>query len=230
MITIKNLVKKYNDLIILKNLNVTFNRGEIIGIIGPSGGGKSSLLRCIAGIEPYQEGEITINSEIKIGMVFQQFNLFNNFSVMENLCYPQEKVLKIPPQQAEGYAIQMLKKVKMVEYFNRYPGELSGGQKQRVAIARTLCMQPSAILFDEPTSALDPENVSEVLEVIRELANSNEIIIIIATHEIRFIQAVATRMIFMEKGEIIADQSKNDFFYKQENNRIADFLQSILSH
>jgi ABC-type polar amino acid transport system ATPase subunit len=229
VINLKKLVKKYNNHIILKDINLTFNKGEIVGIIGPSGGGKSSLLRCIAGIEPWQGGEIILEKSVKIGMVFQQFNLFNNLSVIENLCYPQEKVLKISPQKAAGYAIQILKKVKMMEYFNRYPEELSGGQKQRVAIARTLCMKPSIILFDEPTSALDPENVSEVLEAIRELS-SPELLILIASHEIRFIQSLANRMIFMEAGEIIADENKKDFFYKQSDKRIATFLQSILSH
>jgi polar amino acid transport system ATP-binding protein len=169
---------------------------------GPSGSGKSTVLRCIAGIEEYDTGEIIVDKNCRIGMVFQNFNLFNNMSVIENLCYPQQKVLKRTKNNAEGIAIQMLKKVNMMGFFDRFPSSLSGGQKQRVAIARTLCMDPSIILFDEPTSALDPENVIEVLDVIKSIA-TNEISIIIVTHELRFIKSVANRMIFIDHGKVL---------------------------
>ena len=197
MIKLIQLTKQYSQNIVLDNISMEVSKGDIIGLIGPSGSGKSTVLRCIAGIEPYDTGEIIIDNHCRIGMVFQNFNLFNNMSVIGNLCYPQQKVLQRTKHEAEGIAVQMLKKVNMIGFFDRLPAALSGGQKQRVAIARTLCMNPSIILFDEPTSALDPENVIEVLDVIKSIA-TNEISIIIVTHELRFIKSIANRMIFID--------------------------------
>lgn len=229
MIRLKNLNKKYDKDIVLSNISLNLYKGDIIGVIGPSGSGKSTMLRCIAGIESYTAEEKKISKNCRIGMVFQNFNIFNNMSVIQNLCYPQQKVLQRNKSAAEGVAMQMLKRVNMMHLFDRYPDELSGGQKQRVAIARTLCMDPSIILFDEPTSALDPENVVEVLEIIRSIA-SDEIAMIIASHEIRFVKSIATRMIFMDDGRIIADEDKDEFFLYQKNERIITFLESLLSH
>ena len=229
MIKLKHLVKQYDQNVILNNISLELNKGDLIGIIGPSGSGKSTFLRCIAGIEKYEMGSIHINKECRIGMVFQNFNIFNNMSVIDNLCYAQQKVLKRSRYEAEGIAIQILKKVQMMHYFDRYPNELSGGQKQRIGIARTLCMSPSVILFDEPTSALDPENVKEVLDVIKSVA-TEDVLIVIATHEIRFIKSIANRIIFMDDGHILLDTTKDIFFNEQKNERILNFLDVLLSH
>ena len=229
MIKLIQLTKRYSNDTVLAGISMEICKGDIIGLIGPSGSGKSTVLRCIAGIEEYDTGEIIVDDNCRIGMVFQNFNLFNNMSVIENLCYPQQKVLKRTKNNAEGIAIQMLKKVNMMGFFDRFPSSLSGGQKQRVAIARTLCMDPSIILFDEPTSALDPENVSEVLDVIKSIA-TDEIGIIIVTHELRFIRSIANRMIFIDHGKIEVDMEKDDFFKLTVNKRINSFLESLLSH
>ncbi len=229
MIKLIQVTKKYSQNIVLNGISIEISKGDIIGLIGPSGSGKSTVLRCIAGIEPYDTGEIIIDGQCRVGMVFQNFNLFNNMSVIDNLCYAQQKVLQRTKTDAEGIAMQMLKKVNMIRFFDRFPSALSGGQKQRVAIARTLCMDPSIILFDEPTSALDPENVIEVLDVIKSIATS-EISIIIVTHELRFIKSVANRMIFIDHGKIEADMEKDAFFSLTSNKRITTFLESLLSH
>ena len=229
MIKLIQLTKRYSNDTVLDGISMDICKGDVIGLIGPSGSGKSTVLRCIAGIEEYDTGKIIVDENCRIGMVFQNFNLFNNMSVIENLCYPQQKVLKRTKNNAEGIAIQMLKKVNMMGFFDRFPSSLSGGQKQRVAIARTLCMDPSIILFDEPTSALDPENVSEVLDVIKSIA-TDEIGIIIVTHELRFIRSIANRMIFIDHGKIEVDMEKDDFFQLTSSKRINSFLESLLSH
>jgi ABC-type polar amino acid transport system ATPase subunit len=229
VIKLIQLTKRYSNDTVLDGISMDICKGDVIGLIGPSGSGKSTVLRCIAGIEEYDTGKIIVDENCRIGMVFQNFNLFNNMSVIENLCYPQQKVLKRTKNNAEGIAIQMLKKVNMMGFFDRFPSSLSGGQKQRVAIARTLCMDPSIILFDEPTSALDPENVSEVLDVIKSIA-TDEIGIIIVTHELRFIRSIANRMIFIDHGKIEVDMEKDDFFQLTSSKRINSFLESLLSH
>lgn len=229
MIKLSNVSKHSKSQKILQDVSLEVKEGEIIGLIGPSGSGKSTLLRCMAGIEKYSSGKIAVSQNCKIGMVFQNFNIFNNMSVIQNLCYPQQKVLARSAEVAEGISMHMLKRVKMTHCFNRAASELSGGQKQRVAIARTLCMEPSLLLFDEPTSALDPENVAEVLGVIKEIA-SDQISMVIASHEIRFVKSIATRMVFMDNGKIEVDTTKDEFFLLQENKRLVAFLEALLVH
>lgn len=229
MIQITHLTKKYCKETILNSVSLSVKKGDIVGVIGPSGSGKSTLLRCIAGIETYDSGEIEMEKDCRIGMVFQNFNIFNNMSVIQNLCYPQIKVLNRTREEAQGISMQMLKKVNMVHLFDRHSSELSGGQKQRVAIARTLCMDSSVILFDEPTSALDPENVMEILDLIKSIA-SDEMSMMIVSHEIRFVKSIATKMLFMDHGKIIVNADKNDFFNAQKDERVMTFLESLLSH
>ncbi len=230
------MVLKVNNITKTKALNniltdVTFNvtMGEIIGIIGPSGSGKSTILRCVASLETYDKGSVKLADNARIGVVSQNFNLFNNMSVLRNLAYPQEKILKRSNEEAEGLSIQMLKLVNMVHYFDKYPHELSGGQAQRVAIARTLCMDPSLILFDEPTSALDPENVIDILNLISSIISSTKAMMIVS-HEIRFIRSIASRMFFIDQGQIKVDKSKDEFFNMQHEPRLTEFLEAFLKY
>ncbi len=229
MITLKNVSKLSNENPILSEVSFEIEHGDIIGIIGPSGGGKSTLLRCIAGIETFSSGNINISPGCRIGMVFQNFNIFKNMTVMENLSYPQQKVLNKTREDAEGVALKMLNRVNMVHCFNRYPDQLSGGQKQRVAIARTLCLSPSCILFDEPTSALDPENVLEILNLIKDIA-SEKISMLIVSHELRFIEAIANKMIFMNSGKIEMLCETKAFFKHNNNDRVKAFLSTFLRY
>jgi ABC-type polar amino acid transport system ATPase subunit len=229
VITLNKLSKVFGGHKALNEISLEIQKGDIIGIIGPSGGGKSTLLRCIAGVESYSSGTIKIDPECRIGMVFQNFNLFKNMSVIDNLCYPQQKVLNRSREDSEGISIKILKKVNMLHYFNKYPDQLSDGQKQRVAIARTLCLDLSVILFDEPTSALGPENVLEILNVIKDVA-SEEIAILIISHELRFIEAITNKMIFMSNGNMEMFCDTKSFFKDNHNERVRSFLQACLRY
>ena len=241
MINVENLSKNFGDLKVLKNISTTVNKGEVISIIGPSGSGKSTFLRCINKLEEPTEGHIYIdgmdlmdkNTDInkireRVGMVFQHFNLFPNMTVLENLTLSPIMVKKESKEEAEKYALYLLKKVGLSDKANSYPTQLSGGQKQRIAIARALAMKPEVILFDEPTSALDPEMIKEVLDVMRDLAKEGMTMLIV-THEMGFAKNVGNRILFMDNGEIIEDCSPKDFFENPTNERIKDFLNKVLN-
>lgn len=232
IIEIKNLEKIYGNRIILNNINLSISKGEVITIIGPSGSGKSTLLRCINFLEEITKGEILFHNKSvskieyyrsKVGMVFQNFNLFNNMSVLENCILGPIKLLNMDKNEATSLAKEYLKKVGMDKYINLRPNQLSGGQKQRVAIARALCMKPEVLLFDEPTSALDPEMVGEVLKTIKELADENMTMIIV-THEMKFALDVSKRIIFIEKGNIIEDNKNIDILNSNNAKRTIEFL------
>ena len=241
MINVENLSKNFGDLKVLKNISTTVNKGEVISIIGPSGSGKSTFLRCINKLEEPTKGHIYIdgmdlmdkNTDInkireRVGMVFQHFNLFPNMTVLENLTLSPTMVKKESKEEAEKYALYLLKKVGLSDKANSYPTQLSGGQKQRIAIARALAMKPEVILFDEPTSALDPEMIKEVLDVMRDLAKEGMTMLIV-THEMGFARNVGNRILFMDNGEIIEDCSPKDFFENPTNERIKDFLNKVLN-
>ena len=234
--------KWFGDFHVLKNINLEVNRGERIVICGPSGSGKSTLIRCINRLEEHQQGTITVdgtelthdlkNIEIvrsEVGMVFQQFNLFPHLTVLENVALAPIWVRKMPRTEAEESAMTYLERVKIPEQASKYPGQLSGGQQQRVAIARSLCMNPRIMLFDEPTSALDPEMIKEVLDVMIELAESGMTMLVV-THEMGFATAVAHRVIFMDEGEIIEQNSPVEFFENPKHDRTTLFLSQILHH
>lgn len=241
MINITNLHKNFGDLEVLKNISTEIKKGEIISIIGPSGSGKSTFLRCINKLEEPSSGHIYIdgmdlmdkNTDInkireRVGMVFQHFNLFPHMTVLDNLTLSPIMVKKESKEEAEKYALSLLKKVGLADKANSYPSQLSGGQKQRIAIARALAMKPDVILFDEPTSALDPEMIKEVLDVMRDLAKEGMTMLIV-THEMGFARNVANRILFMDNGEIIEDCSPKDFFENPTNERIKDFLNKVLN-
>jgi len=242
IITISAMHKWFGDFHVLKNINLEVNRGERIVICGPSGSGKSTLIRCINRLEEHQQGTITVdgtelthdlkNIEIvrsEVGMVFQQFNLFPHLTVLENVALAPIWVRKMPRTEAEESAMAYLERVKIPEQASKYPGQLSGGQQQRVAIARSLCMNPRIMLFDEPTSALDPEMIKEVLDVMIELAESGMTMLVV-THEMGFATAVAHRVIFMDEGEIIEQNSPVEFFENPQHDRTKLFLSQILHH
>lgn len=239
-IQIKNLNKTFNEAPVLNNINVGINEGETVVIIGPSGAGKSTFLRMLNGFETPTSGEIMIdgmdlmspNADLqkvreKVGMVFQQFNLFKHKTVIDNVSYGLIRVKHYSKEEAKETALKYLDRVGLKDKAHRYPHELSGGEQQRVAIARTLAVEPKVILFDEPTSALDPEMVKEVLVVIRDLAKQGYTILIV-THEMGFAQHVADRILFMVKGEIVEDTSPKQFFKKPETTRGQAFLNQIL--
>ena len=234
--------KWYGEFHVLKDINLTVNAGERIVICGPSGSGKSTLIRCINRLEEHQKGKIVVdgveltsnlkNVEIirsEVGIVFQQFNLFPHLTVLENVALAPIWVRKMPRAEAEGNAMKYLERVKIPEQAAKYPGQLSGGQQQRVAIARSLCMSPRIMLFDEPTSALDPEMIKEVLDVMIELAESGMTMLVV-THEMGFATAVAHRVIFMDGGEIIEENTPQEFFTNPEHDRTKLFLSQILHH
>ena len=238
MIIIKDLYKSYGSNQILKGIDLHVKKSEVVVVIGPSGSGKSTLLRCINHLEEPNSGKIIFNGEEvtkrnitkvreKIGMVFQQFNLFPNMSVLENLCLAPVTLGKLSKEEAKIKAIDLLGNIHLLDKKDAYPDSLSGGQKQRVAIARTLMMEPDIILFDEPTSALDPEMVTEVLNMISELAGSG-ITMIIVSHEMNFIKNCASRVLFLENGKIEFDGTVSEAFDKKENKRLNDFLSSIM--
>ncbi|MBO69061.1 MAG: ABC transporter ATP-binding protein [Acidiferrobacteraceae bacterium] len=242
IISIDQMHKWFDDFHVLKDINLEVRRGERIVICGPSGSGKSTLIRCINRLEQHQQGNIVVdgtelthdlkNIEIirsEVGMVFQQFNLFPHLTVLENVCLAPIWVRKMPKIEAEEAAMQYLERVQIPEQAHKFPGQLSGGQQQRVAIARALCMKPKIMLFDEPTSALDPEMIKEVLDVMIELAESGMTMLVV-THEMGFATRVAHRVIFMDGGEIIEQNTPTDFFENPQHDRTKLFLSQILHH
>ncbi len=231
-----------NSFHVLRDIDLQVKRGERIVICGPSGSGKSTLIRCINRLEEHQEGTITVDGteltdDVKaiekvrreVGMVFQQFNLFPHLTVLENLTLSPMWVGRTPKKEAEERAMAQLARVRIAEQAAKYPLQLSGGQQQRVAIARALCLTPKIMLFDEPTSALDPEMIKEVLEVMIELA-SGGITMLCVTHEMGFAKAVADRVIFMDQGQIVEQNTPHEFFNSPQSDRTRDFLSKILGH
>ena len=242
MIELVGVNKWYGEFHVLRDINLSVHRGERIVICGPSGSGKSTLIRCINRLEEHQKGRIAVETieltnDVKnidqirreVGMVFQQFNLFPHLTVLDNCCLAPVWVRKMPRAEAEKVAMKYLERVRIPEQANKFPGQLSGGQQQRVAIARSLCMNPKIMLFDEPTSALDPEMIKEVLDVMIGLANDGMTMLCV-THEMGFARTVADRVIFMDRGEIVEDAAKGDFFGKPRSDRAQKFLSKILSH
>ena len=227
MIKIVNLTKKYGDTKVLDDISYSFANGKVYSIIGCSGSGKSTFLKCLANLEGIDQGEIRYGDieKNKIGFIFQNFNLFNNMTILDNIIYAPQKVLNIKKEEAVDYARKLLKKVNLdISIENKYPNSISGGQKQRVAIARTLCMKPKIILYDEPTSALDPENTAEVLTVIKDLSKSKGLLSIIVTHHMKFAESISDKIIFFESGKIIEENNAKDFFIKPKNKRLKEFL------
>ena len=242
MIEFKDVNKWYGSFQVLTNCNTKVEKGEVVVVCGPSGSGKSTLIKCVNGLEPFQKGDITVNGQkindpatdlskmrAKIGMVFQHFELFPHMTVTENLNLAQIKVLGRSLDEATTKSNALLKRVGMEAHASKFPGQLSGGQQQRIAIARGLAMDPIAMLFDEPTSALDPEMINEVLDVMTELAKEGMTMMVV-THEMGFASRVAHRVIFMDKGEIVEDAKKEDFFGKPRSERAQQFLSKILHH
>ena len=242
MIEIKNISKWYGDFKVLTDCTTKVEKGEVIVVCGPSGSGKSTLIKCVNGLEPFQQGDILVDGisvgtagtdlpklRARIGMVFQNFELFPHMSVIDNICLAQLKVLGRSADEANERALKLLDRVGLKEQALKFPGQLSGGQQQRVAIARALSMDPIAMLFDEPTSALDPEMINEVLDVMVELAKEGKTMMVVS-HEMGFAKKVAHRVIFMDKGEIVEDATKDDFFGKPRSERAQLFLSKILHH
>lgn len=240
IIKVNNLEKKFGENLVLKDINMEVQKGEVVTIIGSSGSGKSTLLRCLNLLEEPTNGEILYKDKnildkkfdlrayrTKVGMVFQNFNLFENKTVLDNCTLSQEKVLKISKKDAEEKAKKFLQLVGMDQYINAKPSQISGGQKQRVAIARALCMDPEVLLFDEPTSALDPEMVGEVLEVMTKLAKEG-ITMIVVTHEMDFAREVSSRVLFMNEGIILEEGSPEEIFTNPKNQRTKDFLKRYM--
>ena len=242
MIQMNGVHKWYGQFHVLKDINLTVNKGERIVICGPSGSGKSTMIRCINRLEEHQQGQIIVEGteltgDLKhietirreVGMVFQHFNLFPHLSILDNLTLAPIWVRKMPKAEAEDIAMGYLERVKIPEQAKKYPGQLSGGQQQRVAIARSLCMNPKIMLFDEPTSALDPEMIKEVLDVMVELAQEGMTMLCV-THEMGFAKTVANRVIFMDEGQIIEENEPHGFFDNPQHDRTKLFLSQILSH
>ncbi len=240
MISVKNLSKDFGELQVLKNIDLEIKKGEKVVIIGPSGSGKSTLLRCLNLLETPTEGSIYLDgTEItdkkcninhirrKMGMVFQNFNLFPHMTVTENITLAPVVTKKLTKAEAAEKALKLLERVGLSDKANSYPAQLSGGQKQRIAIVRALAMDPEVMLFDEPTSALDPEMVGEVLEVMRELAENNMTMVVV-THEMAFAREAATRVLFMDEGHILEDAPPEEFFENPKNPRVKEFLSKIL--
>ena len=241
-IEIIGMNKWYGQFHVQRDINLTVYRGERIVICGPSGSGKSTLIRCINRLEEHQSGKIIVDgteltSDLKnidkirseVGMVFQHFNLFPHLTILENCTLAPMWVRKIPKKEAEETAMHFLRKVRIPEQAHKYPGMLSGGQQQRVAIARSLCMRPKIMLFDEPTSALDPEMIKEVLDTMIELAEEGMTMLCV-THEMGFAQAVANRVIFMDQGQIVEQNTPREFFNNPQSERSKLFLSQILGH
>ncbi len=239
LVEIRNIHKNFGALEVLKGIDFSVDEGEVVCLIGRSGSGKSTMLRCINLLEIPDSGEIRVFGEnilenrdvnsyrAKVGMCFQQFNLFTNMNVLENCVRPQIKVLKRTRKEAEEKALQLLAKVGMLDFSRASVNTLSGGQKQRVAIARALCMDPKLMLFDEPTSALDPEMVQEVLNVMRELA-AEGLTMIIVTHEMRFAREVSDRIVFVDDGIIVEDDKPEVIFTRPKSPRTAEFLKAFM--
>ena len=242
MISLKNVSKWYGNFQVLTDCSTEVKKGEVVVVCGPSGSGKSTLIKCVNGLEPFQKGDITVDGisvgdpktdlpklRSRIGMVFQNFELFPHMSVTRNLTLAQVKVLVRTPEEAMQKALKLLERVGLAAHKDKYPGQLSGGQQQRVAIARALAMDPIAMLFDEPTSALDPEMINEVLDVMVELAREGMTMMVV-THEMGFARKVAHRVVFMDRGEIVEDALKDEFFGKPRSERAQQFLSKILQH
>ena len=243
MIELQHISKWYGQFQVLTDCSTTIKKGEVVVICGPSGSGKSTLIKTINALEPFQEGELIVNGirlhdqktdlpklRAKVGMVFQHFELFPHLSVMENLTIAQIKVLNRSIEEAKQHGLNYLERVGLLEQKDKFPGQLSGGQQQRVAIARALCMDPIVMLFDEPTSALDPEMVGEVLDVMVKLAQDGMTMCVV-THEMGFAKKVSHRVIFMDKGKIVEDCSRDEFFGNPDarSSRAKDFLSKILA-
>lgn len=240
MIRVENVSKQFNKTRALKNVSLEVNKGDIISLIGPSGSGKSTLLRCIHGLEHVDSGKIYMDDEWmnpddekkfraqrnRMGFVFQHFNLFPNMSVLQNCKLAQVEVLNKTDEEAEKTALEYLDQVGLLEKKDAYPNNLSGGQKQRVAIARALCMNPDIMLFDEPTSALDPEMIKEVLEVMKDLGKQGMTMVVV-THEMGFARKVGTRVVFLDQGEIIEENTSEEFFANPQSDRAKDFLSKV---
>ena len=242
MISMQAVNKWYGNFHVLKDINLTVNKGERIVICGPSGSGKSTLIRCLNRLEEHQAGTIKVqgielNNDLKkideirreVGMVFQHFNLFPHLTILENCTLAPIWVRKTPKADAEAMAMKYLERVKIPEQAHKYPGQLSGGQQQRVAIARSLCMEPKLMLFDEPTSALDPEMIKEVLDTMVSLAEDGMSMICV-THEMGFARKVANRVIFMDEGQIVEQNEPEEFFQKPQSDRTKLFLSQLLGH
>ncbi|MCR5732717.1 MAG: amino acid ABC transporter ATP-binding protein [Sphaerochaetaceae bacterium] len=240
VIKIENLHKSFGENHVIKGITTEINKGEVVVILGPSGCGKSTFLRCMNMLEIPTDGKVFLNSteltdpdcnidkaREKMSMVFQHFNLFPHLTVLKNLTIGPEKLKKMPKEEAENKAKEMLKRMGLGDKYNHYPEELSGGQKQRVAIARALMMDPEIILFDEPTSALDPEMVGEVLELMKKLAKTGMTMACV-THEMGFAREVASRVIFLDNGVIAEDGTPDEIFSNPKNPRLRDFLSKIL--
>ncbi|AIY84196.1 glutamine ABC transporter ATP-binding protein [Clostridium baratii] len=240
MIHVNNLHKSFGKNEVLKGIDEHIKQGEVVVIIGPSGSGKSTFLRCLNLLEVPTEGEITFEGKNitdkkeninkireKMGMVFQQFNLFPHKTVLENLCLAPINVKGLSKEEAKNKAMELLNRVGLVDKASAYPNSLSGGQKQRIAIARALCMEPDVMLFDEPTSALDPEMVGEVLSVMKSLANEGMTMIIV-THEMGFAKEVGDRILFMDEGKIMESGTPEEIFLNAKNQRTIDFLSKVL--
>jgi len=242
MIQIASVNKHYGSFQVLKDCTTAVSKGEVIVVCGPSGSGKSTLIKCVNGLEPFQSGEIIVNGisvgdpktdlsklRAQVGMVFQNFELFPHMSITQNLAIAQVKVLKRSQEEAMDKGLRLLERVGLKAQADKFPGQLSGGQQQRVAIARALAMDPICMLFDEPTSALDPEMVNEVLDVMTELAKEGMTMMCV-THEMGFARRVANRVIFMDQGAIVEDDSKESFFANPRSERAQHFLAKILHH
>jgi len=242
IIQMENIEKYYGDFHALKNINFNVKKGEIVVVCGPSGSGKSTMIRCINKLEEFTSGRLIVNGfsladkktninklRQQVGMVFQHFNLFPHKTILENITIGPIKVKKISKDEANKKAMILLEKVKIPHQALKYPGELSGGQQQRVAIARTLAMEPEIILFDEPTSALDPEMIGEVLDVMKSLAKENYTIVCV-THEMGFAKEVAHRVVFMDDGMILEENTPEEFFNNPQHKRTKQFLSEIINH
>jgi len=242
VISVKGLCKSFGDIEVLKGIDIDINKGDVVCVIGPSGGGKSTFLRCLNLLEKPTDGSIIFDGQDltypsvdlnkhrqKMGMVFQQFNLFPHMSVLDNMTIAPQLVLKTPKNEAESKAEALLERVGLSDKSNEYPSRLSGGQKQRVAIVRALCMNPDVMLFDEPTSALDPEMVGEVLHVMKELARDGMTMVIV-THEMGFAREVANRVVFIDGGVIAEEGSPEQIFENPKSARLKDFLSKVLNH
>ena len=241
LVEIKNLSLKYGDYLALQNINASFFPGKCVVICGPSGSGKSSLLRCVNKLEDFDEGDIIFNGESlkksknisqirsNIGMVFQHFELYPHLSVLNNITLAPIQVKGLSKTEANKKAFKLLERVGIDDQANKYPSELSGGQQQRAAISRALALEPKLMLFDEPTSALDPEMIKEVLDVMVNLAETGMTMLVV-THEMGFASRVADRIIFMDEGEIIEQNSPKEFFENPQNERTKLFLSQILAH
>jgi len=242
IIKIDKLHKWYDDFHVLKNINLDVKEGEIIVVCGPSGSGKSTLIRCINYLEQFQEGTVVVDgielqNDVKkikelrknVTMIFQHFNLFPHLSILENLTLAPTHVKGVTKDEAIQTAMKYLERVNIAEQANKYPNQLSGGQQQRVAIARGLCKNPKIMLFDEPTSALDPEMINEVLDVMVELAKEKKTMVCV-THEMGFAKKVADRVIFMDEGQIIEENSPEEFFENPQSDRLKQFLEQIITN